>query len=113
MPSERDRPEENASPLLMPGCIGVLGGLAFWAFFVALIYASPDPQSGIGIIYSPCCGATYGCILAFATWCLINIRRGDNDSGEPTDDSHTAAILIVPAVFLLIALLMWVVWMSW
>jgi len=71
---------ENDNLLRMSVCIGALGGLAFWVVFVALCFGVPDRQSSwLGLMISPCCSATFGCLLGFAAWSLIKSRRGDNN----------------------------------
>lgn len=88
---------QATSPALTAGCMGLIGGLCFWALFLFFIFAFPDPQSGIGLALSPFLSAAFGLFLAIAAWGAISVRRG----------KAWAILVMVPAAGLVLLLFWW------
>ncbi|HET6425885.1 MAG TPA: hypothetical protein VFG20_19500 [Planctomycetaceae bacterium] len=48
------------SPVAVGASVGIASAVLFWVGFVAILFAFPDPQNGIGLVMSPCLALWFG-----------------------------------------------------
>ena len=94
--------QKTMSASVLAASAGAIGGFAFWVLLLFFIFAYPDAQGGIALMFSPFYSATFGVLLCIAVWGAVSSSRG----------KRWAILLAIPAVLLMLLffLLNIVVW---
>ncbi len=92
-------PADNRRPgaLTIAACVGAVGGFGVLLLFLFFIFAFPDAQGGIGLVFAPFFSAAVGILLAASTWGIVTAKRGN----------YAALALALPALCVLVLLLSW------